>query len=103
MKNLLAAALCSVALPAFAVTPEEVVTHYADIAAAKYADSLTTAAALQTAVAAFIATPSDETLQAAKTAWLAARVPYQQTEVYRFGNAIVDDWEGRVNAWPLPH
>ena len=28
-------------------------------------------------------------------------VPYQQTEAYRFGNAIVDDWEGRVNAWPL--
>ncbi|MYA88949.1 MAG: peptidase, partial [Boseongicola sp. SB0662_bin_57] len=22
-------------------------------------------------------------------------------EVYRFGNAIVDDWEGKVNAWPL--
>ncbi len=30
-----------------------------------------------------------------------ARPPYQQTEVYRFGNAIVDDWEGRVNSWPL--
>ena len=28
-------------------------------------------------------------------------MPYQQSEVYRFGNAIVDDWEGRVNAWPL--
>ena len=28
-------------------------------------------------------------------------MPYQQTEVFRFGNAIVDDWEGRVNAWPL--
>jgi putative iron-regulated protein len=28
-------------------------------------------------------------------------VPYQQSEVFRFGNAIVDDWEGRVNAWPL--
>ena len=25
----------------------------------------------------------------------------QQTEAYRFGNAIVDDWEGKVNAWPL--
>ena len=24
-----------------------------------------------------------------------------QTEVYRFGNAVVDDWEGKVNAWPL--
>ncbi|MEX0311053.1 MAG: imelysin family protein, partial [Tateyamaria sp.] len=40
-------------------------------------------------------------LQAAKAAWIAARVPYQQTEVYRFGNPIVDDWEGKVNAWPL--
>jgi putative iron-regulated protein len=40
-------------------------------------------------------------LDAARSAWLAARVPYQQTEVYRFGNAIVDDWEGKVNAWPL--
>ncbi len=28
-------------------------------------------------------------------------MPYQQTEVFRFGNAIVDDWEGKVNAWPL--
>ena len=27
--------------------------------------------------------------------------PYQQTEVYRFGNPLVDDWEGKVNAWPL--
>ena len=24
-----------------------------------------------------------------------------QTEAFRFGNAIVDDWEGKVNAWPL--
>ena len=40
-------------------------------------------------------------MQAAKKAWLAARVPYQQTEAFRFGNAIVDDWEGKVNAWPL--
>ncbi len=48
-----------------------------------------------------IAKPSAETLAAAREAWKAARIPYQQTEVYRFGNAIVDDWEGRVNAWPL--
>jgi putative iron-regulated protein len=101
MKLTLAAALCTVALPAFAVTPDEVVATYADIAAAKYEDSLTTAKALQAAVNAFVAAPSDDTLQAAKDAWFAARIPYQQTEVYRFGNAIVDDWEGRVNAWPL--
>ena len=88
---------------AFAEAPSKgaVLETYADIAEAKYADSATTAKALQAAVGALIAAPSEETLAAAKTAWLASRVPYQQTEVYRFGNAIVDDWEGKVNAWPL--
>lgn len=86
---------------ALAQTAAEVLDTYADIAQAKYEDSLTAARALNEAVGALIAAPSAETLQAARTAWLAARVPYQQTEVYRFGNAIVDDWEGRVNAWPL--
>ncbi|WP_224825088.1 imelysin family protein [Cognatishimia sp. MH4019] len=91
----------ALATPAFAVEKADVLDNYANIAAAKYADSLTTAQRLQTAVDALIADPSAEALQAAKAAWLAARVPYQQTEVYRFGNAIVDDWEGKVNAWPL--
>lgn len=80
---------------------EAVVANYVNIAEAKYADSLETAKTLQSAVNAFVANPSAEALQAAKNAWLASRVPYQQTEVYRFGNAIVDDWEGKVNAWPL--
>ena len=52
-------------------------------------------------IQALVANPSADSLNAARAAWLAARVPYQQTEVYRFGNPIVDDWEGRVNAWPL--
>jgi putative iron-regulated protein len=79
----------------------DVLTNYANIAEAKYQDSLATAKTLQTAVAALIATPSAEALTAARQAWLAARVPYQQSEVFRFGNAVVDDWEGKVNAWPL--
>ena len=89
------------ATPVLAVGKSEVVANYANIAAAKYGDSLTTAQTLQSAVNALVDTPTAEALQAAKEAWLAARVPYQQTEVYRFGNAIVDDWEGKVNAWPL--
>jgi len=84
-----------------AQTATEVLGHYADIAAAKYEDSLTTARALQDAVDKLIQSPSAEALTEARAAWLRARVPYQQTEVYRFGNAIVDDWEGKVNAWPL--
>ncbi|BBU55676.1 peptidase [Mameliella alba] len=83
------------------VSRAEVLENYADIAEAIYGDSLIAAQRLQMAVDALIADPSAETLQAAKSAWLAARVPYQQSEVYRFGNAIVDDWEGKVNAWPL--
>jgi putative iron-regulated protein len=95
------ALLIAFAAPAFAVEKSDVLDTYANIAAAKYEDSLITAQTLQSAVNAFIAAPSAEALQATKAAWLAARVPYQQTEVYRFGNAIVDDWEGKVNAWPL--
>ena len=78
-----------------------VLKTYADIAHAGYEDSLITSETLLAAVKSLIASPSADTLAAARGAWLAARVPYQQTEVYRFGNAIVDDWEGRVNAWPL--
>jgi putative iron-regulated protein len=94
-------ALLLTATPTFAATPEEVTQHYADLAQATYQDSLTTAKSLQTAVAALIATPSDATLQAARDAWKAARIPYQQSEAFRFGNPIVDDWEGQVNSWPL--
>lgn len=95
----LAAGFGSAAIAETAQT--DVLTTYADIAEATYGDSLIAAQRLQAAVDALIATPSAESLETAKAAWLAARVPYQQSEVFRFGNAIVDDWEGKVNAWPL--
>ncbi|CAN7177722.1 imelysin family protein [Mesorhizobium amorphae] len=89
-------------LPAKAETDAKaVIKTYADIALAKYEDSLTTAQALDKAVDALLAKPSVDTLNAAREAWKASRVPYQQTEVYRFGNKLVDDWEGKVNSWPL--
>lgn len=88
-------------ISAMAQDKAAVVANYADIAAANYGDALTTAQRLQSAVNAFVADPSAEKLQDARAAWLASRGPYQQTEVFRFGNAIVDDWEGKVNAWPL--
>ncbi|MES0177665.1 imelysin family protein [Mesorhizobium sp. M0025] len=90
-------------LPAKAaeIDAKTVIKTYSDIALAKYEDSLTTAQALDKAVDALLANPSADTLNAARDAWKASRVPYQQTEVYRFGNKIVDDWEGKVNSWPL--
>ena len=78
-----------------------VVAHYADMVFAVYSDAESTAKTLQTAVDTFLANPNEQTLKAARTAWIAARVPYLQSEVFRFGNTIIDDWEGQVNAWPL--
>ncbi len=103
--RLVLAALLSTTLaapaPALAADPAGVVAHYADIAEASYGDSLATARVLRESLGNLVAQPSQETLDAARSAWLAARVPYQQTEAFRFGNALVDDWEGKVNAWPL--
>jgi putative iron-regulated protein len=98
---LMTVAALGLASPAFAVEKSDVIQTYAAIAAAKYHDSLTTAQRLRTAVGLLVAQPSAESLTAARRAWMSARVPYQQSEVYRFGNPVVDDWEGKVNAWPL--
>ncbi|WP_377297629.1 imelysin family protein [Rhizobium sp. SGZ-381] len=99
--GVLAASAAFIVTPAGAAEPAAVLTHYADLAHAKYEDALTTAKALDGAIDALLAKPSEATLIAARKAWIAARVPYQQSEVYRFGNPIVDEWEGKVNAWPL--
>ncbi|MDX1739458.1 MAG: imelysin family protein, partial [Alphaproteobacteria bacterium] len=82
------------------VTKDNVVTTYGNIALAVYEDSLMTAKGLKAAVDQLVSNPSQQNLDTAREAWVKARVPYQQSEVYRFGNAAVDDWEGKVNAWP---
>ena len=100
-----ASALMGVALfsaaPAQAADVNAVIETYADIAHAKYEDALNAAVALEGAIDTLIAKPTDANLKAARQAWLASRPSYQETEGYRFGNPIVDDWEGKVNAWPL--
>ena len=97
--------LLALAAPAFAQSEapsqDAVLKTYADIALATYEDALTRAKALEEANKALTENASDETLAAAREAWKASRPAYQQTEAFRFGNPIVDDWEGRVNAWPL--
>ena len=95
----------ALATPALAAdgapTVKQVAAAYANIAQAGYEDSLATAKKLKAAIDALLASPTADSLKAARAAWKAARVPYLQTEVFRFGNRIVDEWEGKVNAWPL--
>ena len=95
------AAMAAAAGPASAVERAEVIDTYVALARAAYEDSRTKAEALLAAVEGLAMDASPETLAAARAAWMEARVPYQQSEVFRFGNPVVDDWEGKVNAWPL--
>jgi putative iron-regulated protein len=82
-----------------------VAENYAAIVYANYAESRASADSLRTEIDAFIGGPSDATLEAARTAWLAAREPYGQTEVYRFYDGPIDNPtdgpEGQLNAWPM--
>ena len=82
-----------------------VVEHYADGVHAAYSASLESATALDEAIDAFLADPTDETLEAAKQAWLAARDDYGLTEAFRFYGGPIDNEEdgpeGLINAWPL--
>lgn len=83
------------------VSASSVINHYATVAHATFADSLKTAETLRTFLKDLVEEPTEANLAKAREAWLAARVPYQQSEVFRFGNPVVDDWEGQLNAWPL--
>jgi putative iron-regulated protein len=83
------------------IAPGDVTATYMDIGAAVFSDAAAAAQNLDKAVDAFLAAPSQQTLDAARAGWKAARVPYLQSEGFRFGNKIVDDWEGGVNSWPL--
>jgi len=83
------------------VSHSAILETYIAIAQAAYEDSLISARVLEDAIDAFLADPNQTTLTYARNAWVAARVPYLQTEAFRFGNAVVDEWEARVNSWPL--
>lgn len=93
-------------------TKGEIVANYAAIAQANYSDALSDAKALDKAIKAFTAAPSDTTLSDAKSAWLKARESYGTTEAFRLSNGPIDaeeSWvadaygalEGQLNAWPL--
>ncbi|WP_221392606.1 imelysin family protein [Dyadobacter sp. NIV53] len=84
---------------------QQVVENYAGLALANYQDATTLAKALQTQVNAFVLNPTAQGLADCKTAWLKSRVPYLQTEAFRFYDGPIDNaadnFEGLINAWPL--
>ncbi|MEM9730708.1 MAG: imelysin family protein [Myxococcota bacterium] len=78
---------------------------YAEIVYQSYVDTIELSEEMRDALSAYVDAPSDATLDAAKDAWLAAREPYLETEVYRFYDGPIDNPddgpEGAMNAWPM--
>lgn len=78
---------------------------YANDVHTAYLQARDGARALQSAIDALAAAPSDATLAAARNAWIQARRPYLATEAFRFYEGPIDapetGPEGRINAWPL--
>ncbi|MCF0072956.1 imelysin [Dyadobacter sp. CY261] len=87
------------------VTTQEVVNNYADLVLANYDDAWKLAKDLQAQVNAFVQNPTAKGLEDSKAAWLASRVPYLQTEAFRFYDGPIDgteeNLEGLINSWPL--
>lgn len=83
----------------------EAAATYSSIAYRAYSDSLALAEELDDALTAFATDGSVDSQDGAKSAWLATREPYLQTEVYRFYDGPIDNPtdgpESSLNAWPL--
>jgi putative iron-regulated protein len=79
----------------------ETLHRYADIAFEGYSDAAEAARRLVTVVQLLLDDPSPARLAAARVAWLEARTPYLQTEVFRFYDGPIDRVEGFINTWPI--
>lgn len=102
-KSMRRAASCALLLlPSVSLAvPATINETYILLAQAVYEDSLIAARELQTRVDTLLRQPSSQTLENARQAWRTARIPYQQSETFRFANPEIDEWEGRLNSWPL--
>lgn len=74
---------------------------YIDLVASAYVASENGVKSLEAAVTAFLEKPSDESLAAARKAWISARPAYLKTEAFRFYGGPIDAVEGEINSWPM--
>ncbi|HWA74309.1 MAG TPA: imelysin family protein [Polyangiaceae bacterium] len=76
-------------------------SNYAELAYATYDDATERAKLLLLEIDRLLEEPSAERLANARTAWSAARRPYQQSEVFRFCDGPIDRVETQINTWPI--
>ncbi len=66
-----------------------------------YQDLDTQALALQNAIQVFVTTPTTTSLEAARTAYRAARAPWEASEAFAFGPVSTQLLDDRIDTWPL--
>ena len=86
---------------AFAYDASEQVKAYANLVFESYAAAKSAADGLSATINAFLDKPSEESLAAARKAWVEARPPYLLTETFRFYDGPIEAIEGEINAWPM--
>jgi putative iron-regulated protein len=86
---------------AFKYDAKPQIDAYIDLVASAYKKAADDSKTLASAVDAFLASPSDDTLKAARAAWVSARPAYLKTETFRFYDGPIEEVEGAVNAWPM--
>jgi putative iron-regulated protein len=83
----------------YEATPQ--IDAYIDLVLTSYEQTASDAKQLEKAVDSLLASPSEETLVAARKAWTDARPAYLKTEAFRFYGGPIDRIEGEINSWPM--
>jgi uncharacterized iron-regulated protein len=74
-----------------------------DVVLDTYQDLADSSAALHAATIQLVSDPTEENFQAARQAWAAARVPWEQSEAFLFGPVDTYGYDPALDSWPLDH
>ncbi|WP_164017288.1 imelysin family protein [Pyxidicoccus trucidator] len=79
-----------------------IISTFADqVVVPTYQDLATSLTTLDSAARALQADPSQERLTAAKTAWFAARIPWEESESFLFGPVDSYGFDPALDSWPV--
>ncbi|MDC0715023.1 imelysin family protein [Stigmatella sp. ncwal1] len=88
--------------PAESTFDKQIVVHFADdVVVPTYQQLAARLEALDTAANALAAAPTAERLTAARDAWFAARVPWEQSEGFLFGPVDSFGYDPAMDSWPV--
>lgn len=101
-KLILAVVLMASSLQVHAVTNKEIIQNVAtNVILKTYQDMAKETLNLKSSVETFAKNPTQENLENAKSAWRAARVPWESSESFLFGPVDSLGIDPQVDTWPL--